>query len=230
MQENGTTSIVDIILNLPTFQGITRDRLRLLVEKYPFQFAKYADGETVVVAGQPCDAAHFIVSGHARATARHDALNITLAYSLNAPDVLYDNRIFGLDTIYPATVTALGECGLMTITKHDYIDMMQNDRILLFNALNRLSRMSQAMESHARVLRHGTILQRLALFILPSIPTRATDITMQFAWPDICALLGTTKAKLQTAVNNAENGKSFTLSAPGTFTVDNRKTLRCLLD
>ena len=41
-------SMFEILMDLPLFQGVSRDKLSELIEKTPFHFLKFADGDEVV--------------------------------------------------------------------------------------------------------------------------------------------------------------------------------------
>ena len=44
-------SIFEILMDLPLFQGVSREKLSELIEKTPFHFLKYADGEQIIASG-----------------------------------------------------------------------------------------------------------------------------------------------------------------------------------
>ena len=52
----------DILMGLPLFRGVTRERMAETVGMAKFHFLKYLPGETVVTAGDPCTHIKFIIS------------------------------------------------------------------------------------------------------------------------------------------------------------------------
>ena len=58
-------SIFEILMDLPLFQGVSREKLSELIEKTPFHFLKYSDGEAIAAAGDSCTRIRFIISGEA---------------------------------------------------------------------------------------------------------------------------------------------------------------------
>ena len=56
------------LMQLPLFQGVSNERMTSLVEKLPFHFLKFHDGDTIISAGDECTHIRFIVSGSVRVT------------------------------------------------------------------------------------------------------------------------------------------------------------------
>ena len=51
------------LMQLPLFQGVSTDKITSLVEKLPFHFLKFRNGEQIFAAGDQCTHMRFIVSG-----------------------------------------------------------------------------------------------------------------------------------------------------------------------
>ena len=45
-------SMYDVLLQLPIFQGVSRNKISELIEKMKFHFLKYPDGEKIVTRGR----------------------------------------------------------------------------------------------------------------------------------------------------------------------------------
>ena len=48
-------SMYDVLLQLPIFQGVSRNKISELIEKINFHFLKYPDGEKKVKRGEECN-------------------------------------------------------------------------------------------------------------------------------------------------------------------------------
>jgi len=177
-------------MQLPLFQGVTTERMTAIIEKLPFHFLKYADGETIVAADEPCAHIRFIISGKVRLTMVSSSPRITMSQTLSAPNALAPEYLFGTKNAYPFTATALGDCGILQLRKADYLKMLQSDIIFLFNILNYLSTMAQKntrlLTSHAK----GTVADRLAALIDLNLCPGGTDVHLTFRQKDICAIVG----------------------------------------
>ena len=169
-------SMYQQLMELPLFQGVGTDKITALVEKLPFHFLKYRNGEQVLAAGDPCTHLKFIVSGRVR---------------LSMPEYL-----FGRATVYPFTAVAEGPCGILQLLKADYIKMVNSDKVFLFNILNYLSSGSQRGISSMLTVRDGSVVERLSMLIDGLTVAGATDVVLKYKQKDLCALLGTQRTTL----------------------------------
>lgn len=183
-------SIYDTLMALPLFQGISRLKLSELVEKIPFHFTKYRDGNTIISAGEKCNTLCFLISGEVRIDIPCQNRRIHFMETISAPNVIGPEYLFGKTTVYPYNVTAHGVCGTLQIAKPDYINMLQNDKVFLFNILNVLSRNNQL--STASIISHtkGSINERIAQMILLLTHPDGKDIKIKFRQKDFSAMLG----------------------------------------
>ncbi len=194
----------ELLMQLPLFQGVSAEMLSTLVEKYKFHFLKYADGTTVVEAGQMCTHVRFVVSGAVRVATRCRTLDVTLLQTLTAPDVLGPDSLFGVDTAYPFSATAVGTCGILQIAKADYVTMLQADKVFLFNILNRLSRSAQQLTSMLLGVEQGSAAERLVRWVEPLASRAGSDIAIQYAQKDLCTLLGVQRKALLAALETMQ--------------------------
>jgi len=189
-------SMYQQLMQLPLFQGVSADKITALVEKLPFHFLKYRNGEQILTAGDPCTHIKFIVSGKVRLTTAFDHLRVTLSQSLSTPQVIAADYLFGRDTVYPFSATADGACGILQLRKSDYIKMVTSDKIFLFNILNYLSSGSQRSVSSTLATVDGSVIERLANIVDALTMAGATDITLNYKQKDLCSLLGTQRTTL----------------------------------
>lgn len=190
----------ELLLQLPLFQGLSTEALSALVEKYPFHFLKFHDGEKIVNVGDTVTHARFVVSGSVRLDMPFSRLQVTLSQTLTAPQVLGPDWLFGMTTTSPYDVTARGECGTLQITKSDYVTMLQNDKVLLFNILNFLSLRGQRAATSMLDIRQGSVCERLALLVKTFTTRTSTDVELTFRQKDLCTLLGTQRNSMQKAM------------------------------
>ena len=72
-------SIFEILMDLPLFQGVSREKLSELIEKTPFHFLKYTDGEQIIIPGDTCSHIKFIISGAAIVETSSDQRRVTIS-------------------------------------------------------------------------------------------------------------------------------------------------------
>nr|WP_304972367.1 hypothetical protein [uncultured Muribaculum sp.] len=59
-------SMYEILMGLPLFKGVSREKISEIVEKAKFHFLKYLEGESLVAAHEACTHIKFIISGSVR--------------------------------------------------------------------------------------------------------------------------------------------------------------------
>ena len=189
-------SMYQQLMQLPLFQGVSTDKITVLVEKLPFHFLKYRSGEKIVAAGDPSTHIRFIVSGRVRTVMNTTRLKVSIEQTLSTSHVLAPEYLFGRDNAYPFTAFADGPCGILQLLKGDYIKMINADKVFLFNILNYLSSGSQRGIAMALAARDGSVDERLAMLMNVLTVTGATDIVLKYKQKDLCSLLGTQRTTL----------------------------------
>lgn len=189
-------SMYQQLMQLPLFQGVSSDKITALVEKLPFHFLKYHSGEQVLAAGDSCTHIRFVVSGKVRLDTPFPNLRVTLQQTLSSPHVLAADHLFGIETVYPFNAIADGPCGILQLTKSDYVKMVNSDKVFLFNILNYLSTGSQRCAAMALSIKDGSVAERLTSLLDALLITGSTDVTLHYKQKDLCVLLGTQRTTL----------------------------------
>ena len=184
------------LMRLPLFQGVSTEKITALVEKLPFHFLKFRNGEQVFAAGDPCTHIKFIVSGQVRLETPFPKLRITMHQTVSNPHVLAAEYLFGRDTAYPYTAISDGACGILQLRKSDYIKMITSDKVFLFNILNYLSSGSQRSLLMPLTVKDGSVAERLAMIVDNLSISGATNIGFRYKQKDLCTLLGTQRTTL----------------------------------
>ena len=184
------------MMQLPLFQGVSTEKITALVEKLPFHFLKFRNGEQVFAAGDPCTHIKFIVSGQVRLETPFPKLRITMHQTVSNPHVLAAEYLFGRDTAYPYTAISDGACGILQLRKSDYIKMITSDKVFLFNILNYLSSGSQRSLQMPLTVKDGSVAERLAMIVDNLSISGATNIGFRYKQKDLCTLLGTQRTTL----------------------------------
>lgn len=194
-------SIYEIIMDLPLFKGVSREKISELVEKNRFHFLKYTSNELMISAGDPCKHVRFVISGKARIEISSSNKKILISEVISAPNVIGPDYLFGKETYYPFSVYAEGNCGLLQIDKADYINILLSDKVFLFNILNSLSRNYQKVTNGILSLSSGSIAERLAFLVVSLTQKGAEDIRLKFKQKDFCSMLSTQRTSFVNALN-----------------------------
>lgn len=215
----------ELLMQLPLFQGLSTDAISQLVEKYPFHFLKYGDGERIISSSDSVTHARFVVSGSVRLDMPFTNLNVVLSHTLSAPQVLGADWLFGMTTIYPYNVTAVGKCGILQITKADYVEMLRSNKVLMFNILNFLSLCGQRSSTSMLNLHNGSLAERVALLLRTFTTRTSTDVEITFKQKDLCSLLSTQRNSLFTAMNALQQKGLVTFTSNKLIITDLREFL-----
>lgn len=183
-------SMFEILMELPLFRGVTRERMAETVGMAKFHFLKYLPGETIVEAGSPCTHIKFIISGSVRSKIVNPDGRFKVSQTLNAPDVISADYLFGRATNYPCTVTAIEPTGILQIAKSDYIKILNSDEVFMFNYLNLLSMNAQKSVSGVLALTTGSIEERIAFWIVALTQPTGTDIALECRQRDLYSFFG----------------------------------------
>ena len=198
-------SIFDTLMALPLFQGVSRLKLSELVEKVPFHFKKYYDGDNIISVGDKCTSVCFLVSGQVKIDYPCQNRKIHIIETISAPNVIGPEYLFGKTTAYPFSVVANGMCGTLQVAKSDYVNMLQTDKVFLFNILNMLSRNNQLSTSSMLSVTRGSIAERIAQMVAMLTHADCTDIRISFRQKDLSTMLGSQRTSFINALEHMKD-------------------------
>ena len=113
----------------------------------------YRDWEPIVCEGEVGDCMYVLLSGQAEVTAQGTDGEISLA-------VLKPGAVFGEMALFTraprsATVRALGEARVLTLSRKDFLSRVHEDPSLAFRILQQLSERIQALDAELARLRRA---------------------------------------------------------------------------
>lgn len=133
-------------MELPLFKGIGEEQLSQLLEKTSVEFLKFKDGEKIADAKEQVNAVDFIIKGKVRNVYKMVNFPIEIHEIIGKGGVLGAMHLYGIDTKYCSTATAVGEVSLLRIEKSQYMNILMSDRIYILNFVNYLSAAAQKPE------------------------------------------------------------------------------------
>ena len=120
---------------------------------------------------------------------------------LKAPDVIFPDFLFGRDTHYPCGVTAIGNAGVLQISKAEYVKILNSDEIFLYNFLNRLSMNAQKSIEGVLSLTTGSLERRIAFWIVALTQPSGKDIVLECRHKDLYALFGVQRTSFMSTLD-----------------------------
>lgn len=217
-------SIFDVLIDLPLFRGVTRERIEATVGSTKFHFLKFGDGDVIAEAGEACKHLLFVLSGSVKVIISNTDGRFRISQTLNAPDVVLPDFLFGSSTVYPGTVKAVGTVSIVRIAKSDYLKILTSDDIFLFNYLNYLSMNAQKGVEGVLAMTNGSIEERLATWVVAMTQPTASDITITCRQRDLYIMLGVQRSTYMAAIDRlVEHG--VIRYQPGEIVVTDRREM-----
>lgn len=216
------------LMTLPLFKGVSYNRVSEIVGKTRLGFLKYLPGDPLVRVGEPCKGIKFIITGSVRLTIHNVSDRFRVMQTLNAPSVISPDFLFGRDTLYPADGVAIDTVSVMQIAKSDFISLLHEDEIILFNYLNILSTNAQKAINGVIALTSGSLEERIAFWIIALTQMDATDIVLQARQRDLYALFGVQRTSFMAALDSLRDRGIITYST-NEINVLSRRELRSVL-
>lgn len=196
----------DLLMSMPLFHGVSHEKISEVIESTKFHFLKYHEGDTIVDKDEPCTHIKFIISGRVESTIEYPKKGLSVSQTIDAPDVITPDFLFGRSTLYPCTVRAVIPTGVMQISKADYMALLCSDNIFMFNFLNLLSSNSQKGFDGAIATCGNALEQNIAFKILALTQSRGYNITLTCN-DGLASMFCTTETQLLDTLNSLKQRK-----------------------
>lgn len=153
------------LLELPLFQGISRNDLELIITSTKFRHLSYGKGKTVVCEGAVCDEIYFLLKGTVSATGYADDNGYSITEMIQAPEILQPERIFGLTQRYTRTFKSVTDCTFICLEKKEALELACNYEIFRLNLLNIVCTKSQRLARFPWKTQPKDIRQKIKRFV-----------------------------------------------------------------
>jgi len=195
-------SMFDILLSLPFFRGVSKEKISRILEVSKFHFLKFMPGEMVVNAGDPCTHVMFIISGSVRCTVGNADGRFRVSQTLGTAGVIAPDFLFGRVTSHPASVVAVETTGILRISKADYLKILAIDEVVMLNFLNVLSMDAQKSVVGVMAVTTGSVEERIALWIVSLTQPAGRDIVLESRQRDLHSFFGVQRCDFMAALES----------------------------
>ncbi len=217
-------SMIDVLIGLPLFNGVSRQRMEETVGSAKFHFLKFSHGQEIVRAGERCEALRFIISGQVRLSITNSDGRFRISQTIEAPGAISPDFLFGSSTIYPGTAVAVDTVSVVQVSKQEYVKILNSDPIFLFNYLNYLSMNAQKCVEGVLSLSTGSVEERIALWVVAMTQPGARDISLTCRQRDMYAVFGVQRSSFIAALERMRE-RGIIDYAPGEIRVLDRKAM-----
>lgn len=138
-----SSTMYDVIMELPLLQGITREHVSAFLEKTYVEFINSAQGTQLMQAGDTEDSLLYIISGTVEAEWKNTSGEIAITFTLGEKSLIDASHLFGMSREIPYTLHALTDVSLLRIEKSQFLAFLDKQPIYLLNFINYLSLRAQ---------------------------------------------------------------------------------------
>lgn len=181
-------TMYETIMDLPLFKGVSEEQISVFLEKTNVNFINYKSGDKIISKSDRCSHIKYLIKGEALSHISNTTGTLKVSELKQPGSVFFPDRLFGMDTKFPAEVEAVGDVSILQFSKEQYMTLLQTDEIYLLNFLNYLSLHSQRPVDAIKNLTSGKFECRLAMWVITLTESSSTEITVESSQQDLSEL------------------------------------------
>lgn len=195
----------EILSNSPVFKNINPEEIKEILEKSKHQFRSFAPGTLIFQSGDENSNLLTIVEGTVKGEMTDLSGKVIKIEDIEAPMHLAAAFIFGSNNNFPVNVTATSDVKILFIPKPSFIELLQNNSIVLKNYLNIISNRTQFLSNKIKFLSFKTIKSKVAHFILElSKQQNSNSVVLPKTQKDLADFFGVTRPSLARIIGELE--------------------------
>jgi CRP-like cAMP-binding protein len=186
----------EILCQSPIFRGISPEELIVLFNQIHFQVKTYQKNDLIVLGGEICDRLLIIQKGSVKAEMNDYSGKTIKIEDLVVPQPLATAFLFGNQNRFPVTVSATTDVEMVSITKAEFVKLLQLNTLILNNYLNTISTRAQFLSQKLKFLSFKTIKQKIAHYLLEKAGDRLQTVEIQQSQGQLAEMFGVTRPSL----------------------------------
>jgi len=191
----------DNLLQLPLFQGLSKDDFTTIIEKVKFHFMSFKKGETIIRQGDACKQIVFLLNGEIVAQTMNEKHNYLLSEKLDCPHIIEPYSLFGMQTRYTATYQANAPVQILAIDKAYIFSELNNHEIFRINYLNLLSNRCQCLQQKLWENHIGTLKEKFICFLHNRCQRADGEKTLLITMEDLANIIDETRINVSRMLN-----------------------------
>lgn len=192
----------DTLLQLPLFQGLSKQDFDALLMKLKLNFLKYQAGTRFIKAGDACSDFVFLISGTVVSSRESEASSFIYKEVIEAPYLLEPFSMFGLSASYNHDYYADSDVSLLLIDKQYIYSELNKYNICGMNLLNMLSGKAQAVDKFIWSRREFSLRERIIRFVRGLSELQFGEKYLQIKMNTLADLMDTTRLKVSNELND----------------------------
>lgn len=183
-------TMYEILQGLPLFKGTSYEQISAFLEKTNVEFVKHVPGDIICKAGEPCKHIKYVLGGCVCVRMELNGGRAVLEQTLGEGNVFTPAHLFGLDTVYPASVISESEGKLMLITKSQYFDTLAKDPLFVLNYINYLGYYAQKKLHVIRNMEGGSLKAWIGALVSGIVDRHALSASIKTSIEALSAIIG----------------------------------------
>lgn len=194
------------LMNLPYFQGMSKDEITSILDKVKLEFLRYNDGELILKQGEPCCCFTVLVRGEVTSSCISSDGIYNVIEELTTPFAFEPYSLFGLSPYYRCSYYAKGVCDVLSINKSYLFEEFARYDIFLMNMLNLVCQRAQQKSAQIWNMREIGIAEKIVNFMLYRTEQLDGCKILQVKMGDLATILGETRINISRTLNAFQQG------------------------
>ncbi len=205
------------LLNCNLFKSLNTNELTILFNDIVFQEKSYQKDEIIAYAETEVNKLLLLLEGTVRGEMMDFSGKTVKIEDIESPNLLAPAFLFGNSNKFPVTIIANNQAVVMSISKIDFLKMLQKNALVLNNYLNNISSRAQFLSNKLRFLTFQSIKGKIAHYILQiSSKSGQDNIVLPKSQNQLAEMFGVTRPSLGRAIRELDrdgyikaNGKNI---------------------
>lgn len=153
------------LAQISLFTGMSLDELQRIMGRTKIDFQKFSEGDVIVRQGDKCGRLMLLFSGSISCHSAADNGSIAVTETVEAPQALQTDALFGVFQRFTHTMTALTPVSVISIGKGELLKLLSYSSIFRLNLVNSLSTALQKKENDTWRSQQGDLSSRVVNFL-----------------------------------------------------------------
>ena len=198
------TTMYDNLLQLPLFQGMSKDDFTSIIERVKLHFVTIKEGETIVRQGQPGNQLIYLLNGEIIAHTQEENHQYALSETFGGIHVVEPYSLFGMRPYYTATYYAKKESKLLCIDKTFIFNELIDYEIFRINYLNILSNRCQSIHQKLWETYPSSLMGKFIGFLMGRCQKPSGEKNLQITMEDLGNLIDETRINVSRFLNDIQ--------------------------
>lgn len=194
-------TMYDTLLQLPLFQGLSKNDITDILSKVKFHFKKYETGEYIFRQGDICTEVGFLLSGTLIAETVSNNHSYMFCEALSTACVIELYSLFGIRPSFHASYRAVSEVSVLTIDKCYLFDILGSYVPCSLNFSNIICTRSQYLYQRIWSDATGGLCTRFVQFLMQRSSRPAGYKLLRIKMEDLASLLSDRRINISRMLN-----------------------------